>query len=165
MSSSGRIDLTEEEQREFHEIFQLVDTANRGFITRLDLYRLMKTLRLRPTEAEMAGMLSEANASDNNDDSTAVVTYDQFAQILGRRVRSEYTPEQLRGAFRVFQTDDVPEGCVSSSTLRQALCSYGTNRLSEDEAARLVAAVDPEDTGLVNYIDFVDMVKGEKGAP
>lgn len=96
----------------------------------------------------------------NNSNGPATIDFGQFVSIMAKRVHSEYTPEQLRGAFRLFETEDVPMGVVSTEVLHHALMTYGTETLSAEEAARLLAAVDPDGTGKINYLDFVDLVTG-----
>ncbi len=80
----------------------------------------------------------------------------EFVTVMSRRVQADYTPEQLKAAFKVFETDNVPPGCVSTEVLEHALTTYGSDKLSPDEAAELLAAVDPENTGKINYmvLDF-----------
>ncbi|KAK7195210.1 calmodulin [Novymonas esmeraldas] len=88
------------------------------------------------------------------------VTFPQFAAMMARRVQSEYTAEQLRNAFQLFESPDMPEGFVSTSVLAHALATYGSQKLEKDEIDRLVAAIDPAKTGRVNYYEFVDIVTG-----
>lgn len=88
------------------------------------------------------------------------VTFPQFAGMMARRVQSEYTAEQLRNAFQLFESPDMPEGFVSTSVLAHALATYGSQKLEKDEIERLIAAIDPEKTGRVNYYEFVDVVTG-----
>jgi calmodulin len=86
------------------------------------------------------------------------INFTQFANIMARRVQSEYGAEQLRNAFQLFESPDMPEGFVSTQVLAHALMTYGSQNPSEEEVQRLIAAVDPEHTGRINYYDFVEMV-------
>eukprot|EP00796_Vickermania_ingenoplastis_P004252 gene4252-3074_t len=148
-------ELNEKELSEFREIFDLVDSDGSGRITQQELRKLMDTLHLRPTEEELDEMFSEAN------DREAGIDFDQFVSVMSKRVQSDYTPEQLRMAFKIFETEDLPVGYVSTEVLEHALVTYGSEKLSKEEAARLLAAVDPEGTGRINYHDFVALVSGK----
>ncbi|ORC86077.1 calmodulin [Trypanosoma theileri] len=177
--------LSAKELEEFREMFDLVDTNHSGRITRNELRKLMETLRLRPTEEELQQMFHEpavdtAVAQNNNSTSSngaasggvgvvattastagssgGGITFEEFVAVMARRVRSDYTLEQLRSAFKLFETDDVPPGCVATEVLEHALVSYGTEKLTHEEATRLLAAVDPEGTGKINYLEFVAML-------
>lgn len=101
---------------------------------------------------------ASANLVHSGSGSGRTINFAQFATIMAKRVQSEYSAEQLRGAFQLFESPDMPEGFVSSRVLAHALMTYGSQNPTEEEVERLIAAVDPERTGRVNYYDFVDMV-------
>lgn len=152
-------ELTEKERSEFREIFNLVDSDGSGKITPQELRKLFDMLHLRPTEEELDEMFSEGNRS--RDGTSSGIDFEQFVSVMSKRVQSDYTPEQLRSAFKIFETDDLPPNYVSTEVLEHALVTYGSEKLSRDEAARLLAAVDPEGTGKINYHDFVALVSGK----
>ncbi|KAG8344595.1 EF hand domain [Trypanosoma vivax] len=145
--------VSEKELEEFREMFNLVDTNHSGWITYTELRKLMETLRLQPTEYELE-MIRVSDSSDPNKG----IGFEEFVAMMSRRVQADYTLEQLRTAFKLFETDDMPEGYVSTEVLRHALMSYGTEKLTLEDANRLLASVDPSGTGRINYIDFVSMV-------
>ncbi|EAN84774.1 putative calmodulin [Trypanosoma cruzi] len=148
--------ISQKELDEFREMFDLVDTNHSGRITRGELRKLIKTLQLRPTEQELEQMFSDAEANESANE----INFDEFVALMSRRLQSDYTLEQLRNAFKLFETEDMPPGYVSREVLEHALVSYGTEKLTHDEATRLLAAVDPEGTGRINYIEFVSLVGG-----
>jgi calmodulin len=145
--------LTEEERAEFREIFDLVDEDKGGSISREELKKLMITLRLKPTEEELDAMMKEVDSDGSGD-----IDFDEFVTVMSRRVQADYTPEQLRSAFKVFETDTVPVGYVSTEVLEHALTTYGTDKLSHEEASELLSTVDPEGTGKINYMEFISMM-------
>lgn len=49
-------------------------------------------------------------------------------------------------------------GCVSTEVLEHALTTYGSDKLTPEEAAELLATVDPENTGRINYMEFINMM-------
>jgi Ca2+-binding EF-hand superfamily protein len=55
---------------------------------------------------------------------------------------------------------ECPSGFVSMKALEQALTSYGTERLALADAQELLAQLEPDDRGMVNYNDFVNMMTG-----
>lgn len=169
------VELSEKELSEFREIFDLVDSDGSGRITLQELRKLMETLHLRPTEEELEDIFGEAarggtvGSSGAKADATGgasamdfnTIDFNQFASIMSKRVQSDYTPEQLRSAFKLFETDDLPVGFVSRDVLKHALTTYGSVKLSKEEASHLLDSVDPSNTGLINYMEFVAMVSGE----
>lgn len=145
--------LTDEELAEFKEIFDLVDEDKGGSISREELKKLMITLRLKPTEEELDAMMKEVDSDGSGD-----IDFQEFVTVMSRRVQADYTPEQLKSAFKVFETDSVPPGYVSTEVLEHALTTYGSDKLSPEEASELLATVDPETTGKINYMEFINMM-------
>ncbi|KAG5484075.1 hypothetical protein LSCM1_05929 [Leishmania martiniquensis] len=212
--------LSEMEQRELKEIFDLIDIDHSGVISLHELRKLMTALHLKPTEQELEEVFEEkrrapsltngsgrfsspasmppttpslaaaahdcsgasspsstisapSRPSGGNGTSNSLspgatatvatevtVTFPQFAAIMARRVQSEYTGKQLRSAFQLFESPDMPEGFVSTAVLAHALATYGSQKLEEEEIERLMAAVDPKSTGRLNYYEFVDILTG-----
>lgn len=145
--------LSDEERAEFKEIFDLVDEDRSGQISKNELKKLMETLRLHPTEEELTAMMKEVDADGSGD-----IDFDEFVTVMSRRVQADYTPEQLKSAFKVFETDNVPPGYVSTEVLEHALTTYGSDKLTGDEASELLSTVDPEGTGKINYMEFINMM-------
>ena len=145
--------LSDEERAEFKEIFDLVDEDKSGQISKAELKKLMATLRLHPTEDELTAMMREVDADGSGD-----IDFDEFVTVMSRRVQADYTPEQLKSAFKVFETDNVPPGYVSTEVLEHALTTYGSDKLGQEEAAELLSTVDPEHTGKINYMEFINMM-------
>jgi calmodulin len=98
-------------------------------------------------------MMKEVDADGSGD-----IDFDEFVTVMSRRVQADYTPEQLKSAFKVFETDNVPPGYVSTEVLEHALTTYGSDKLNGDEASELLATVDPEGTGKINYMEFINMM-------
>ena len=135
--------LTEEELAEFKEIFDLVDEDHGGSISKEELRKLMETLHLKPTDEELDAMMKEVDSDGSGD-----IDFNEFVTVMSRRVQADYTPEQLKAAFKVFETDNVPPGYVSTEVLEHALTTYGSEKLEPGEAIDLLATVDPENTGM-----------------
>ena len=143
--------LTEEELAEFQEIFNLVDLDKGGTISKDELKQLMNTLGLKPTQEELNQMVDEIDADGNGE-----IDFDEFVTVMSRKVNTSYTPTQVKAAFKVFERD-CPQGYVSMSALEQALTTYGTEKLSLTDAQELLSQIEPDDNGLINYVEFVNM--------
>ena len=68
--------LSDEDLREFREIFNLVDTDHGGTIGTAELTNLMETLGIRITPEELTIMVSEI---DENGDGE--IDFDEFVQV------------------------------------------------------------------------------------
>lgn len=76
---------------------------------------------------------------------------------MSRKVNTSYTPAQVKAAFKVFERD-APPGYVSMAALEQALTTYGSEKLSLSDAQELLSQIEPDENGLINYVEFVNMM-------
>jgi len=79
--------------------------------------------------------------------------------VMSRKVNTTYTPTQVKAAFKVFERD-CPPGYVTMASLEQALTTFGTEKLSLSDAQELLSQIEPDENGLINYIEFVNMMTG-----
>ena len=113
--------LTPEELAEFREIFNLVDKDGGGTISKEELGELMETLGIDATPEEIDLMIAEID-EDNN----GVIDFDEFVAVMSRKVSATYTAEQVRGAFRVFESG-APPGHIKVESLVRALTTDGSD--------------------------------------
>ena len=95
------------------------------------------------------------NEIDTSGDGT--IDFEEFVEVMSRKVNATYTADQVKGAFRVFEAS-CPPGYVKSENLIRCLCTYGTDKLTEDAAADLVAQLESDASGMINYIEYVNMM-------
>ena len=76
---------------------------------------------------------------------------------MSRKVNATYTSDQVKGAFKVFEATANP-GYIKADALIKALCTYGTEKLSEDQAHELVSQLEVDATGYINYSEYVNMM-------
>jgi len=146
--------LTPEELAEFREIFNLVDLDKGGTISKDELKQLMNTLGLKPSQEELNDMVNEIDADGNGE-----IDFDEFVTVMSRKVNTSYTPAQVKAAFKVFERD-CPSGYVSMSALETALTTFGAEKLTLGDAQELLSQIEPDENGLVNYVEFVNMMTG-----
>ena len=65
----------------------------------------------------------------------------EFMVVMSRKVSASYSAEQVKNSFREFQSPDSKDSFITSDELISALTTYGTVKLSHEEAAKLVAQV------------------------
>eukprot|EP00741_Cyanophora_paradoxa_P005884 tig00000113_g5702.t1 len=146
--------LSEQEIAEFREIFNLVDVDHGGSISKEELGQLMHTLGLRPSQEELDAMVAEIDQDGNGE-----IDFDEFVYVMSRKAQPAYTPEQVKAAFKVFEKG-TPPGFVRTGDVEKALTTYGQDKLSKEEAQELLAQVDPDNTGLINYLEYVNIMTG-----
>ena len=91
--------------------------------------------------------------SNNN----GVIDYTEF--IAACMYSQDYSEErQIRQAFMYFDKDN--SGTISSDELRQCLQSEDQT-LSDEEVNALISEVDSNKDGLIDYKEFLDMMRAK----
>lgn len=144
--------LTAAELSEFREIFNLVDKDGGGSITKEELSDLMDTLRIPSKPEEIELMISEIDK-----DKSGSIDFNEFVTVMSRKVNTNYTADQVKAAFKVFE-GQCPTGHVKADALVRALTTYGSEKLTEEQAQELVAQLEINDDGLINYVDYISMM-------
>ena len=146
--------LSASELAEFREIFDLVDKDKGGSISREELRELMDTLGIRASKEEIDLMINEIDEDNNGE-----IDFEEFVAVMSRRVNASYTADQVKKAFKAFETPGSSGYCTIES-LRKALMSYGTDKLSLQQANDLLSQLEQDSQGRINYVDYVNMMMG-----
>ena len=100
---------------------------------------------------------------------------------MSHRVSQTYTPDEVKHAFKVchcelwfgptppcidavvlpaqvFQGPDAGPNQINVKNLEKALLTYSGDKQAVAEAVDLLLQVDPDGTGYVNYVEYVDMM-------
>ena len=147
--------MSKEELAEFREIFDLVDKDKGGSISRDELGELMDTLGIRASKEEIDLMINEIDEDNNGE-----IDFEEFVAVMSRKVNANYTSAEVKSAFKAFEMDGS-SGYVTIDSLRKALMSYGTEKLSLQQANDLLSQLEQDSKGRVNYIDYVNMMMGK----
>jgi len=102
----------------------------------------------------------EAMIAEIDEDGSGEIDFPEFVAVMSRKVQADYTASQVNAAFRVFE-GTAPPGHIKQSDLIKALTTYGSTRLTEDQARELVAQLEPDSSGLIAYAEFVSIMMGD----
>jgi calmodulin len=144
--------LSEEELQEFRDIFTLADREANGHINKAQLGELLETLGIDATAEELDLMLKEID-----EDGSGLIEFDEFVSIMSRKVNASYSADQVKRAFKTFEGVS-PDGYVRADFLVKALCTYGKDKMTEEQAAELVSQMESDPSGLINYKHYVDIM-------
>lgn len=128
-SSQSTDEITEQERKEFEEIFALVDTDGGGTISRKEMETLILKVGMKPTKEQLDAMMKEIKTDENGE-----IHLDDFIAAMCKKVKVTYTPEELKNAFKVFETEDTGPGFVKTDVLEHALTTYGEDKWSVEKA-------------------------------
>ncbi|XP_011427026.1 calmodulin-A-like [Crassostrea angulata] len=154
MAQREQIKLSDEQVAEFREAFNLFDKDGDGSITTMELGTVMRSLGQNPTEGELQDMINEVDY-----DESGTIDFDEFLQMMARKMRDTDTTEELKEAFKVFDKDG--NGFISASELRHVMKSLG-ERLTDEEVDEMIKEADLDGDGQVNYEEFVKMMASGK---
>ncbi|KAK3611439.1 hypothetical protein CHS0354_027164 [Potamilus streckersoni] len=144
---------------ELKEAFRLFDKDGDGSITTDELGTVMRNLGQFPSEEELKQMLKDIDI-----DGDGTFSFEEFVQVManmgGISEQSEEDEErELREAFRVF--DKTGCGYICASDVRAILQCMGED-LSEEEIEEMIAEVDIDGDGRIDFNEFIACVCEEK---
>ncbi|XP_011703020.1 PREDICTED: calmodulin-beta-like isoform X1 [Wasmannia auropunctata] len=142
--------LTEDQVAEFKEAFMLFDKDEDGTITMAELGVVMRSLGQRPSETELRDMVNEVDQDGNG-----TIEFNEFLQMMSKKMKSADGEDELREAFRVFDKNN--DGLISSKELRHVMTNLG-EKLSEEEVDDMIKEADLDGDGMVNYEEFVSIL-------
>jgi len=143
--------LTEEQVADFKEAFMLIDKDEDGLITVPELGTVMKSLGQRSTDKELKTLVREVS----NDSLRTTVEFNEFLQLMSKKIKNDDCEEELLEAFRVF--DKLGQGWIMSTDLRDVMKHLG-ERLTDPEVDDMLKEADRENKGRVHYQEFVQLL-------
>ncbi|XP_061339004.1 calmodulin-2/4-like isoform X1 [Gastrolobium bilobum] len=154
--------LSEEQILDFKESFGLFDKDGdgehvciflnllTGCITVEELATVIRSLDQNPTEEELQDMISEVDADGNG-----TIEFDEFLNLMAKKMKDTDAEEELKEAFKVFDKDQ--NGYISASELRHVMINLG-EKLTDEEVEQMIKEADLDGDGQVNYDEFVKMM-------
>ena len=144
--------LSKEVIEEFKAAFDYVDLGKEGTISREQFGSLMNTLGHYLSKKELDVMFREADPYGRGN-----IEFHDFASMMDNRKlkpKDDHSEEQeeMLNAFRVF--DDNGNGYISAANLRHVFTNLG-DTIADDEVDDIIAQMDVDGTGQINYEEFV----------
>ncbi|XP_002965450.2 neo-calmodulin [Selaginella moellendorffii] len=140
----------EERNKEFKEAFSLFDKDGDGCITTSELAVVMRSLGQNPSEQELREMIEEVDVDGNG-----TIDFQEFLNLMARKMKDTDTEEELKEAFKVFDKDR--NGLISCAELRDVMINLG-EKLTDEEVEEMIREADMDGDGHVNYDEFVKMM-------
>lgn len=132
-------------QKEMGQVFEKFDADKDGRISREDLMRLLKAVRMRDVETLADKIMRVADVHDNS-----FIALAKFMEI-NRNVGVG----EIRAAFRYFDRDC--DGKISVEDLRMAM-EYLEENCSVEDCRRMIRRLDKSGGEMVSIDDFMAMM-------
>lgn len=146
--------LSEEELAEFRELFQMVDSDGGGTIDRVELKRLLDTIGVYPTTAEVNVIFREVDSNDSGD-----IAFDEFARFMSGGQLTGFDAEEVRQSFEALRTPGTPAGFVRVEDLRAAFTTHVPDKYqAEGLVDDLFSHLRGDKRGLINFDEYVTTV-------
>eukprot|EP01018_Ginkgo_biloba_P015381 Gb_29448 [translate_table: standard] len=141
--------LSEEEIMGLKEMFKNMDTDNSGAITFEELKTGLARLGSKISESEVRQLMDAADVDGNG-----TIDYLEFITATMHMNRMD-REDHLYTAFQYFDKDK--SGYITVEELEQALKKYGIG--DEETIKDIIAEVDTDHDGRINYDEFVAMMR------
>uniref|UniRef100_A0A7S2RT41 EF-hand domain-containing protein n=1 Tax=Mucochytrium quahogii TaxID=96639 RepID=A0A7S2RT41_9STRA len=139
--------LSDEQQDEMKEAFDLFDTERSGSI---DYHELKVAIRALGFKISKRNAIKLAREYDTND--TGRINFTDFLDIMTKKITSRDPKEEISKAFQLF--DEENKGKITLRNLRSIARELGEN-LSEDELQAMIEEFDKDLDGEINQNEFV----------
>ena len=114
----------------------------------------MKSLGQNPSDAELQDMIAEVD-----DDGSGEIEFEEFCEMMARKMNECDVEEELKQAFDMFDTDG--NGFVTKDELKIVMEKLG-EKLSSVEIDEMISEADTDNDGQVNWEEFRVMMTVDK---
>ena len=129
-----------------------MDKDKSGAIDATEVRDLMLMLGMTPTMADVQDLVREIDVDGNG-----VVDFEEFLLVMvGGKKDKGYDKKSLLRAFRMFADKTLPNGLISPEAVENALVAYCQDGITPEAAMSLVAQLDKEEHGNINYLEKVN---------
>lgn len=137
----------------YKQFFQEADKDGSGFLTLDELTAVLRQKGYKGTDANIKAMFGSSDISGDNK-----ISLDEYLTAMGLVPPKDHKAAAMRSCFRSFDTDN--SGSIDRKELQAVFAELGRT-LSEEEVARLISLSDKDDSGTINYEEFIAEVFGQ----
>jgi len=136
--------------------FQMFDTGKTGFIDAGKIPTILNTLGHNFVDEELQALIE-----GHDPEKTGKLNFDAFSEIAGHFLEEEddeAMQQELKEAFRLY--DREGNGYITTGTLREILKALD-DKLGPDDLDGIIAEIDTDGSGTVDFDEFMEMMTGE----
>ena len=134
-------------------MFQMFDRNGDGRITKKELNDSLENMGIFIPDPELTQMIEKIDVNGDG-----FVDIDEFGALYQSIVGERDEEEDMREAFNVF--DQNGDGFITVDELRSVLASLGLKQgRTMEDCKRMIMKVDVDGDGMVNFIEFKEMMR------
>nr|P15159.1 RecName: Full=Troponin C [Tachypleus tridentatus]prf//1508214A troponin C [Tachypleus tridentatus] len=148
-------DLSKEQVQMLRKAFDMFDRDKKGVIHTNMVSTILRTLGQTFEEKDLKDLIAEIDQ-----DGSGELEFEEFMALAARFLveeDAEAMQEELREAFRLY--DKQGQGFINVSDLRDILRALD-DKLTEDELDEMIAEIDTDGSGTVDFDEFMEMMTG-----
>jgi len=151
LATKGKKELTEEQNQEIREAFDLFDTDGSGAIDARELKVAMRALGFEAKKEEIQKMMQDADH-----DGSGTIEFDEFSKAMTQKILNRDPKDEILKAFRLFDDDET--GKISFKNLKRVAKELG-ERMTDEELQEMIDEADRDGDGEVNEDEFLRIMK------
>lgn len=150
-SKKESMPVTDEERQEIEEAFDLFDADKTGTIDYHELKVAIRALGFPVKKAEVRSIVRDVDPKE-----TGKIEKRQFVQILTKMYSNRDPEEEIRKAFKLFDTDN--SGKISLRNMRAITQELGED-IQDDELQAMIEEFDRNEDGFIDESEFMSIMK------
>ncbi|XP_064600753.1 calmodulin-like [Liolophura sinensis] len=145
-------ELSDEHISEFKRAFELFDEDGDDVITAWELDCILKSQfgEQSPSERELKNLTREQQCPESG-----MIRYDDYLDLMGRKLKDREKEMEIREAFRVFDKDG--NGFVSAAEIKQAMVRLGES-VNDEDVDTMIREADEDGDGHISYHEFAKLM-------
>jgi len=143
-----KLGLSPDQGQMMKKVFEMFDNG-KGSVKKEELGDVIRSMGKNPTDDEIEEIKKEIKVDEEGN-----VEFSDFIDVVGKKFVDDDDKEKtLREAFKVFDKDS--NGFLTADELRDIMTNKGKMKLSNDEVEEMIAEVDKNADGKLNYEEFI----------
>ncbi len=140
-------------EKDYKEVFDYFDSDKNGKISLDDIDRITQIVGLVFEKENTAELLASIDPKFKGN-----FEFEDFKQIMDKKVFKEMTNEDLVNAFRVFDKNNT--GRINTAEFYQIMKQVAEENhiLTKEEVTEFVKLADPKNEGFFNYNNFIRLL-------
>jgi len=144
--------LTDDQVADFRDAFKKFDAAGQGEIPTSELGTVMKMLGHKLNDEELEECIKMVDS-----DGGGSVDIDEFMELMRTKTKEAQDEVEVKEAFRVL--DKEGKGEIHTDVIKEILQKLD-DTLSEADLGDLIAEIDSDGSGWVDYDEFKALMLG-----